>query len=990
MKILRTTIWILILHCLLFQAAAGQTFTPRRIFGQYQQIVWQDQHGLPQNGLSAVVQTPDGYLWLASAEGVVRFDGVRFTAFDTSNTPAIKSNNVQALLVDRTGVLWIGTHGGGLSRYEHGRFSHFGTQDGLSDSHIKCLLEDRAGNLWIGTDGGGLNMFRAGRFTSYTTAQSLPDNHIWTLAQDVKGALWIGTNGGLSQFHSGRFTNYKTGLTNESVRVLYIDRAGKLWAGTRGGLHQFQDGRFTNLGVNEKLKKTDVGSLLQDRDGTLWIGTIGSGLYRLKDGKFDNCTTREGLPSDEIQAIHQDAEGAIWLGTSGGGLVQLRAGLCNVYTMEDGLPHEMVGAVYADAEGNVWTGTEQGLSRFKDGKFTNYLKPDGQPFRHVTSISADQTGNVLIGSRGQIFRFQADRITNYNGLPSLAIMSFRNDRAGNFWVGTPYEGLHRFHTGQHNTYRQLDGLANDYVNALYEDHAGNLWIGTRQGLSCWQAGKITTWTAGQGFTGQHVLSFYEDATGTLWIGTHGDGLFRFKSEKFTVITTQNGLYDNLAFQILGDDNGNLWMSGNKGIYRASLQELNNFAEGYLPTVSSYAYGVADGMISRECNGADPAGAKTPDGKLWFPTIKGVVLVDPQKISRRAPLVTIEEVRLNGVLLPTSTPIEIRPGQENLEIQYTALSWNRPHALRFKYQVAGLEPKWIEAGTRRTAYFPHLPPGQYSFHVIADNGEGVWNEVGATINFVVLAPFYRTWWFLSLSILGVAGLAFGSYKLRVNQLEHANAAQQDFSRRLINAHEGERQRIAAELHDGLSQSLAIIRQRATICLQSQDDPIRQHEQMEEIAEAATTVIDEVREIIYDLRPVQLDRLGLTNSLGEMLDKVAQTHDLSLTRNLDQLDGRLPKEAENSLYRIVQEAVNNIVRHAHATRATVELKLTADVLRLVIADDGRGFIPDGTRNWVAGSGLGLTGIHERTLLLGGQLLVESAPQQGTTITIVLPLK
>jgi len=486
-----------------------------------------------------------------------------------------------------------------------------------------------------------------------------------------------------------------------------------------------------------------------------------------------------------------------------------------------------------------------------------------------------------------------------------------------------------------------------------------------------------------------MLSFHEDRTGTIWMGTDGNGLLRFKDGRFHAITVKDGLYDNLAFQILEDDRGNLWMSGNKGIYRASLPELNAFADGHRKTVTSFAYGALDGMLSRECNGASPGGWKTADGRLWFPTIKGLVAVNPAKLDTTPPRVLIEHVTVDGVVRPAGQPVSIRPGQERLEIQYTALSWSRPQQLRFRYQMAGLDDIWTDVGTRRTAYFQHLPPGNYIFRVMADNGEGVWNETGTQIALTVLTPFYRTWWFLGFVTIAITGVALAGYKWRVQQLERANVAQQEFSRRLINAHEGERQRIAAELHDGLSQSLAIIRQRATICLQAKDDPKRQQEQLEEIAESATAVIDEVRDIIYDLRPVQLDRLGLTNSVREMLDKVGRAHGLAIQQDLDELAGCLPKESENSLYRIVQEAVNNIVRHAHAKQARVRLKLQPGGLRLVIADDGRGFIPDATRDWVTGSGLGLTGIHERTRLLRGELLVESAPQQGTTITVFLPL-
>lgn len=972
------------------QTVTGQTHSPRRLLRDYQQIVWQDQHGLPQNGISTVVQTPDGYLWLATAEGVVRFDGVRFTAFDTANTPELKSNNIAALLVTREGALWA-CYGGGVTRYYEGRFTYLGTAQGLLESRATSLFEDRAGRLWIGTDGGGVNVLHEGRVATYTVQDGLPDGRIRAFAEDAHGGIWIGTLGGLTRWHEGKFTTTPTREDGraEPVHTLCWTRAGVLWAGTDNGVSRLLGGRFTRAELPADLLRHRVQSIAEDRDGAVWLGAMGSGLYRFQAGGFALCTEPDGLVNSDLQSIFCAANGDLWLGTSGSGLALLRRGRFSVYGEAEGLPNEIIGAVRADGAGALWVKSRGGLSRYQDGKFTTLTEREGLPAGAGGALAVDRAGHLLTRGPEQVLRFKDGRFSPYVSRAGLAASHLLEDRAGRLWVGTMFEGLLCFQNGATSSYTKREGLADDYITALYEDRSGALWIGTGSGVSRWHEGRITTWAHKDGYPGRHILSFYEDAQGQIWIGTDGNGLLRWKDGAFKTITVKDGLYDNLAFQILADEQGHLWMSGNKGIYRARLSDLNGFADGRLPAVTSFAYGAMDGMLSRECNGASPGGWKTADGRLWFPTIKGVVAINPQQFDKEPPRVLIEQITVDDVGLPVGEPLRIRPGQERLEVQYTALSWSRPQQVRFKYQLAGIDDKWVDAGTRRTAYFQHLPPGTYRFRVIADNGEGVWNETGATMQFVVISPFYRTWWFVSLSILGIVALAFGGFRFRVRQLERANEAQREFSRRLINAHEGERQRIAGELHDGLSQSLAIIRQRATICLQAGDDPQRQQEQMEEIAEAATAVIDEVREIIYDLRPVQLDRMGLTNSLREMLEKVAQAHDLTLVHELDELDGRLTKEAENSLYRIVQEAVNNIVRHAAAKRATVRLQLQADKLRLVIADDGRGFIPDATRDWVVGRGLGLTGIHERTRLLRGDLLVESAPQQGTTITVELPL-
>ena len=989
------------LICLLAGTVFGQMIVGERLFGRYQQFVWQDQHGLPQNGISAIVQTPDGYLWLAIAEGVARFDGVRFTTFDTGNTPEIKSNNVQSLLVDRSGTLWIGTHGGdgGLTRYRDGIFTSFSAAEGLSDSHVRSIFEDRAGNLWVGTDGGGLNLLRDGKFTVYSTADGLPDNRIGALTEDAEGNLWIGTNNGLAKFKDGQFTVYQTrdGLAGNNIRALFYDREGNLWAGGAGGLSRLRQNRVETFGAKDGLKNSHIGSIAGDGENTLWFGTIDGGLYRFNNGKFEACTTREGLVSDIIQAIYPDSAGNLWLGTSGGGLAQLRAGRFSVFTRAAGLPDDLIGAIYEDRAGGVWVGSDTGLSRYKDGKFTVINAPGNQPLRGIHGIGEDADGNLWVNSSNaktgdKVLKFRENdstiEIVRNNVFDNRAAVIL-HDRAGNVWYGTSHDGLHRIgHDGGETVFRKSEGLADDYVNALYEDRAGGIWIGTRGGLSQFQNGVLRTFTSAEGFNpASHVISFHEDAAGNLWVGTHGDGLFRFRDGKFVVFKTKDGLYDNLAFQILEDAAGNLWMSGNKGIYRASITELEDFAAGRRAAVNSFAYGSADGMLSRECNGANPAGVKTRDGLFWFPTIKGVVVVDPRRTDERQPNVVIEQTLIDSRVLPVGETAKMQPGQDNLEIHFTALSWNRPQQIRFKYQLVDLDADWVEAGTRRTAYYAHLPPGEYVFRVSADNGEGVWSTTDKTLSVVVLPPFYRTWWFVALCALTVILAIRLIYSYRVAQLEKINAARAVFTRQLIEQQEQERRRIAVELHDSIGQSLSIIRNRALLALKTPGNAERLAAQMEEISETTVETIQEVRQISHNLHPHQLESLGLTAALESMIETATEVSGTQFDFEIDDVDGVLTGEAEINLYRIVQECVNNILKHSGATIAKISLKRVGGVVRLSIEDNGKGFQPENYKQ--TARGLGLTGIAERAKMLNAQHEIRSASNIGTTVSLQIYL-
>ncbi len=989
--------WLLLwLGCLIQANAWGQTLGTHKVLGRYQQLIWQEQHGLPQNGVLAIRRTRDGYLWLGTIEGAARFDGVRFVVFDSNNTPEIRNNQILSLAEDRAGSLWLGSVGGGLTRLTEGRFRLYTTHDGLSNDFVRCLLTDHAGNLWIGTRGGGVNLFQNEQFTAYTTREGLPSDQILALAEEGNGVIWIGTTKGLARFEQGRFTVYtkREGLPHDRVNALCVDSMGKVLVGTGGGLCRIQQGRCVAEGAPTL---GSVTALYEDRQHNLWIGTGGNGLFLSREGRRTHYTVQDGLPSETVLALYQDPDGDLWVGTVDGGLVQLRQGRFGVYTVEDGLPHNFVAAVFEDSKRNLWLGTNGGLSRLTDGLITTIPFPQGR--QESGSIAEDRAGNLWFSASGQLNQFrngQFTRRTAAQGLPHEPVRELLGDRAGNLWLGTPGHGLTLLRAGRFRSFDTRDGLADNEITALYESRAGTIWVGLHNGgLSRFDAAtqRFNSWTVKDGLPGDQVIAFYEDRMGSLWIGTSGGGLRRFKDGKFAAITVKQGLYDNRTFQILSDtedDSGDLWMSSNRGIFRVSLRELNECADGRRSSVTSFAYGVADGMLSRECNSASPAGWKTRDGRLWFPTVKGVVVIDPRQRNVQPSLVAIERVTLDRMPLPAEQAVQIKPGQENLEIEYTGINWSRPQEIRFKYQLAGFNQDWVETGTRRTAYFSSLPPGDYTFKVMADNGEGVWNTESMSLRIIVLPPFYRTGWFLMLSLLTITSIVFAAFKYRINQLEQRQAAQQAFARQLIESQEAERKRIAAELHDGLGQNLLVIKNRALFGLMQPDDAPRTAAQLTDISTTASQAIDEVRQIAANLHPYQLDRLGLTKALTAMVRKVGEAAQLEIACALDNVDGLLAPAAEINLYRIVQECLNNIVKHAQATEASVRLRRLSQNLQLTIRDNGCGFDMAAVHiRTERKGGFGLTGLSERTLLLHGTLAINSQPGEGTALTFTVPL-
>lgn len=967
-------------------------------YAQYYFDVWTTDTSLPQNSVNAILQTREGYIWFTTLDGLVRFDGVRFTVFNTANSKGIISNRMSSLCEDQEGSLWAGTDDEGLTRYKDGEFRTFTVQDGLPHNRILALVCNPANTLLISTPKGIVERSSSdGRFIPLATEISVRSNHL--IHSGASGTLWYFDADGLRAIRGPVTASYtvKDGLGSVEAAAMYEDRQGSLWLGTTGGLNRIKDGEVKLYTERDGLPKEPVQAICEDAYGSIWFGTKGGGLTRFRDGKFTTITTAEGLSSNSILSIYQDREGSIWIGTYNNGLNRLGRQAVTTYSKEDGLADDNVYPIYEDRAGTVWIGAG-GLNRFKDGAFTSYTSRNGLPFEAVTALYEDSSGRLWLGGINGLITFKDEGFVPAPfslPLKSYTVRAFMEDRAGRLWVGTD-RGLFRYHNERNAFLTTQDGLAGNDVIVLAEDSTGGIWIGTRGGLTFYKDDRFTSYTKRDGLPSDHVRSLYAEADGTLWIGTYDGGLARLKDGRFTRYTTEDGLFNNGVFQILEDERGNLWMSSNRGIYRVNKQQLNEFAAGKTRYISSVSYGTKDGMLSNECNGArQPAGTKTRDGRLWFPTQKGVAIVAPQSITvnNLPPPVVIEEVMVDRARAASQGLLEVQPSQENLEIHYTGLSFIKPEHVRFRYRLEGLDKEWVDAGTRRTAYYSHLPPGDYTFAVMAANSDGVWNTAGASLRVRVHPPFWRTWWFLALSGLAVLGLALLIYERRVRRLRRAHREQEAFSRRLIASQENERKRIAAELHDGLGQSLAIIKNRAALSLTTPEDHDRALEQLSEITAAATEAIDEVRHVAYDLRPYQLDRLGLTRAIQSMLEKIQSSNGLRLRVEIDEIDNIFPKELEINLYRIVQEGLSNIIKHAQASEARVAIKRDAGEVSLTIEDNGRGLSPpEGQATEAAGKrgGFGLIGIRERAHTLGGKTLFHSEQGKGTTVLIKFNLK
>jgi ligand-binding sensor domain-containing protein/signal transduction histidine kinase len=983
-----------------FAILAGWVFflfgAPSTILGSYNFTVFNTDTGLPQNSVYSILQTRDGYLWFTTLDGLVRYDGAGFSVFSKANSPGIGSNRFTRLLEDTDGSLWICTEDGGLTRFVNGVFTTYTTDNGLPDNRATHFRQDESGDLLIQTHS-ALAKLHDGRIS--LVSRDLASYDIVLGYAGRFGEVWYRHGATLRCIKNGGAVDYTVPPSSDDGRFypqLYEDREGRLWIGTdHAGLLILKDGAITKYTTKDGLPNTAIISFCEDHAGAIWMGADNGGLVRYQQGKFTTLTTRQGLPSNSVMAIYEDRENSLWVGTKDAGVVQLGPQVVTAYA-NDRVGERPVYSILEDSKGNVWVGAD-GLYRWRNGLTKYYpVRDKAIPhFWHVSALFEDTDGKIWIGTDAPLFSFKDEVFTEETEKLGLgdryATCAIHRDRHGTLWLGT-LSGLLECRDGTTKHYGTTNGLPSNEVHAILEDRDGVLWFGTYGGVVRLENGRFSSFTEQDGLSANRVRSLFQDSEGTLWIGTYDGGLNRFKDGRFTVYTTGNGLFSNGVFQILDDGGGNFWMSSNQGIYRVSRQELEDFAQGRTASIRCVSYGKTDGMHTTECNGGEqPAGIRSQDGRLWFPTIHGVAVVDPWAVTSdpELPPVTIENILLDRNEQRLDQSLTVYPGQETLEIRFAGLSFIKPEQVRFRYRLEGLDSDWVEAGNRRAAYYSHLPAGQYVFKVIAANSDGVWNDAGATIGITVVPRFWKRWWFSGIMGTALCGAVFLAYRKRIQKLERAQAAREAFARQLIASQEQERQRIAAELHDSLGQNLLVIKNWVSMARRSLEPQSRACAPLDEVVGVVSHSIEEVREIAYNLRPYQLDEIGLTEAIQSMLEKVAASSGLQFTVAIDPLDGLFSGEAEISIYRIVQECVNNIVKHSEASEAEVLIRRRSQALELVIKDNGKGFELNRTMTSKE-RGFGLTGINERVRFLGGKRSVQTAPGAGTAITITLELR
>ncbi|HYK89877.1 MAG TPA: two-component regulator propeller domain-containing protein [Acidobacteriota bacterium] len=963
------------------RSVASQIGSSREL-SNYSVDFWREAQGFPSTRIRNIVQTRDGYLWMATYGGVVRFDGASFTLFNVK-TGNLKYDEVWGLKEDKEGGLWIGTYGGGLTLFKDGRFTTFTAADGLPDDAIRSMDVDPEGNVWAGTLRGACR-YSHGTFTSFTRKDGLSNDFVTSICAASSQGIFAAAGNKLHRLSDGKFV-VQPGVIEENegrISNLSAGNDGAIWIAFEGGpVKKLKDGLVEKYAV-EKASSVGDSKVYEDRQGIVWMGS-GDGLRRLRNGRFEVFPQGSaGAGLGVVLSLCLDREGSLWIGLETNGLARLKRAQVATLTEEQGLPHDSVLSAFQDSRGDIWIGTAIGFSKWSGGKVSSRTELNGIPIRHVSSVAEDKDGTVWFGAGGQIFKIMKDGrfVIDPEWKRVFEIKTIYCDPLGRMWIGTDGDGLFRIEHGRVITYRTQEGLASNQVRGILYDRQGTLWVTTfGGGVSRFADGKFTSFTTKDGLGSNRVVAIHQADDDSLWFATRG-GLSRLKRGRFRTYTIQEGLPVNQISGILEDGNGNFWFSCSQGLVRVRKTDFKDLDEGKITRIACHTYGVGEGLRSSAfVAGYQPNACRTTDGRLLFASLKGLVVISTEQLFSNAlvPPVRIEKVLIDKKPADTGHHVVIPPGDGEVEIHYSALSYLAPEKVQFKYQLEGFDREWVDAGTRRFAYYAGLQAGEYKFRVIACNNDGVWNEAGDVFAFHLRPHYYQTIWFYILCAALALLAAYRFYLIRINRIKAEFAAVTM-----------ERNRIAREIHDTMAQGFAGISVQLEAGKQMLfNSPRLAEEHLDEANNLARGCLQEVRRYVWNLRHRDQGKGELAARLSELAKTIGA--ETSFQFKTTGTPRRLSEPTENILLRIGQEAIVNAVKHARAGRIEVELLFERRHVKLRIQDDGCGFDPD--REEVRDDGhFGMLGMRERATQLGGCLTVNTAPGLGTDIEVKVPLR
>jgi ligand-binding sensor domain-containing protein/signal transduction histidine kinase len=968
--------------CLTIAARAGE---PDRAMSQYIRDRWGTERGFPGGPVYAITQTTDGYLWIGTEKGLVRFDGSNFRLMQHANTPALPDGPILGLTADAGGNLWIRLRGPNVLRYGDGKFENVLRDIQPGEVGVTAMCRGKSGEVLLSGLVTGTVSYRQGSVLRLAPRVNLPNFLVISMAETPSGEVWLGTRDtGLFYLREGRMNAVGGGLPDRKINCLLPVGDRELWVGTDNGVVRWDGTRITRSGVPPALSRTQALAMIRDRDANVWVSTS-TGLLRLNAAGVASPDQRGHRPGGGVTALFEDREGNIWVGSTQG-IERLRDSAFVTYSVAEGMPSEGNGPVYADPEGRTWFAPSDGGLYWLSGGQINRVTAAGLGADVVYSIAGGK-GELWVGrQRGGLTRlryrdgsYRADTFTQAEGLAQNSVYAVHQSRDGSIWAGTLSGGVSQFLDGRFTTYTTANGLASNTVAAILESLDGTMWFATPNGLSALSKGRWQVYTARDGLPSDNVNCLFEDSAGVLWVGTV-EGLAAFSSGHVSMPAAAPA---PLREQILGlaeDRGGWLWVTTATHLLRVKRDALLG---GGLGDAEVREYGLADGLRGVEGVKRHRSVVADPQGQIWFSMNRGLSVVDPSRLTGSSPpaLVRIQAVSADGHPLDLQEPLRIPAARQRLAFSYAGLSLAVPERVKYRYMLDGFDHDWSEPVATAEAVYTNLGPGAYRFRVIASNSDGLWNSAEAMIRLEIAPAFWQTWWFRLSGLLAFMLAVLALYRFRLHRLTRRLNVR--FEERLA-----ERTRIAQELHDTLLQGFLSASMQLDVAVDHLPTESPARPMLGHVLRLMRQVIDEGRNAVQGLRSTNRSHsFNLEQAFSLIQEELVVREPVGFRVIVEGRPRPLHPVIRDEVYRIGHEALVNAFRHSAARRIEVEVAYLANRLRLLVRDDGRGIDPQVLRSGLDGH-WGLSGMRERAERIGARLKVRSRAASGTEVDLSVP--
>jgi ligand-binding sensor domain-containing protein len=962
---------------------------PHRAISQFPHDRWGSENGFPGGTIYAITQTSDGYLWLGTEKGLVRFDGLNFQLFQHGNTPALPAGPVLGLLADTDGNLWIRLQNPSIIRYRKGKFEDVLTKLGRIEPRITSMSSGKNNEVLLSTFENGILRYDGENLNAVAAKADLSRSLVISMAETPAGEIWLGTrDAGLIRLNNQEFTVITENLPDLKINCLLPIENGELLIGTDKGIVRWDGRRLTDNGMPPELNQVQILTIIKDRDSNIWIGTDRFGLLRLNQDGIASLDNVNQTKSGAITALFEDREGNLWAG-SDEGIERFRDSAFATFTASEGLNTDKNGAIYADSENRLWLAPlTGGLTRFDKNRAEN-VTVDGLAQDIVYSITGGDRNDLWIGrQRGGLTHLTFDgsaiaakTFTTKDGLAQDSVYTVYRSLDGSIWAGTLSGGVSRLRDGKFTNSTTANGLAANAVTAIAESSdQSTMWFATPNGLNSLSNGIWKTFNTENGLPSENIISLFADSSGFLWIGTAKGLAYIGLSGQIKILPETPGFLSESVLGLAEDKNGWLWMATTNHVVRVNRQKLLNNSPG---DEDFSEYGIADGLRSVEGVKRSRSVVADAFGRVWFSLKRGVSMVDTKRLKSVSipALVQIQSISVDGKLLELNDGVRISSAMQRLNFTYAGLSLSIPERVKFRYRLEGFDKDWSDATDAREAVYTNLSPGSYNFRVIAGNSDGIWNSREASCKFEIAPMFWQTGWFRVLCVIAAAFVMVGLYRLRLQRI--TNRLNARFEERLA-----ERTRIAQELHDSLLQGIVSVSMQLNVAVENVPADSSSKRHLSRILELMSQVTNEGRNTLRGLRLSNNDQNdSLEQSFAEIPQDFADFKSANFRVIVEGSPRRLHRMVRDEVFHIGREALINAFRHSKAKKIEIVVEYAAKYLRILVRDDGCGIesnIVDTGRegHW------GLIGMRERAEKIGAKLKVWSRADAGTEIELTVP--